>query len=118
MKIRSEVCGSDLGYIFAERDKEYEMAVGFRLAKHSAGSVDLVEILIDGAVVGVIYPKGNDGIKLVSAHMHEKVADKKFAGTVIVDDGSTMWPPIPSVDVVFKPSPYVIGRGRIIKLKQ
>ena len=50
--------------------------------------------------------------------MYGHAVDDELAGTVVLEDGSTMWPPIPSVDVEFKLNPYVIGQDRIIKLEQ
>ena len=82
------------------------MAVTFRVKPHSVKSgVQVAEILIDGGMVATIYPDGEKGIKLVSAHMEE----------VVQDDGSTSLPPVPHVFIRFDPQPYAIEGGRIVK---
>ena len=67
------------------------MAVEFRIKPHSIhANIQVVEILIDGQTIGVMYPVRDKGIKLVSAHMEmEKTEiEKDFAGEVVKDDGS------------------------------
>ena len=78
--------------------------ISFRLAKHSAKPVQIVEILLQGAVVGVIYP-ATEGIKIVSAHMEK----------IFSNDGVGQFPPIPSMEIVFNPRPYRIEGGRLVK---
>ncbi len=85
------------------------MAIDFRIRKHSIRATTIVEILLDGVTIGVIYPKEEQGIKLVSAHMSDQ--------SVVFDDGSSHWPPIPAVLVDFDPSPYIIEDDSITKLK-
>jgi hypothetical protein len=87
-----------------------------RPAQHSFTGRPIVEILEDGVVVGVIYPT-DSGIKIVSAHITEITEHPDFAGEVIQDDGKSSWPPIPSVQITFKPSPYVITPEGIKKIK-
>lgn len=91
------------------------MAIGFRMAKRATGR-DIVEILIDRKVVGVIYPKEEKGIKIVSAHISASKAEKGFVGEVIEDDGSQSFPPIPAVLIDFNPSPYEIKDGKIVRI--
>jgi len=78
-----------------------------RPARHSITGAHIVEVLKDGIVVGVVYPT-DVGIKIVSAHMTEIAEDPDFAGDVIQDDGRSSFPPIPSIQITFKPSPYII----------
>lgn len=93
------------------------MAIEFRLAPHNINtSVNIVEILVDGMVCGVIYPEEPKGIKVVSAHIKETTTENDFTGQVIEDNGSTSWPPIPSVSIRFEPSPYFISGGKIVRL--
>lgn len=73
-------------------------------------------VLIDGKVVGVIYPDGDSGIKLVSAHISEHSEDPDFAGEMVLDDGSDAQLPVPGLRVQFAPSPYKIVNGRIVRL--
>lgn len=81
------------------------MSVTFRLAPHfSTSSVKVVEILLDGAVCGVIYPRER-GIEVVSAHI----------AAIDQSTGEGTWPPIPSVEISFDPRPYRIVGGRIVK---
>jgi hypothetical protein len=90
----------------------------FRTVAHPRlPGAQLVEILKDGNVVGVIYPDGDKGIKLVSAHIEDADAavDPDFAGECVMDDGSEGWPPIPAVMVQFNPSPYKIVGHRLVK---
>ncbi len=97
------------------------MAVEFRIKPHSiCADIQVVEILIDGQTVGVMYPMRDKGIKLVSAHMEmEKTEiEKDFAGEVVKDDGSRDWPPIPAVLITFNPSPYTIIGNKIVKKEE
>jgi len=93
------------------------MAIDFRIAPHSIfPNIRIVEILVDGEVAGVIYPAGEKGIKLVSAHIEATTVEEGFGGEVIEDDGRRSWPPIPAVLIQFNPSPYLIQGNRIVKL--
>lgn len=82
------------------------MAVTFEVKPHSIKpGVQVAEILIDGEMVATIYPDGEKGVKLVSAHMEK----------VVQDDGSKSVPSIPAVLITFDPQPYTIEGGRIVK---
>ena len=82
------------------------MSISFRIKSHTETSgVEVVEIIENEMVVGVIYPT-EKGIKLVSAHIEEVVDDRKP-----VD-----WPPIPAVLVTFNPGPYEIRGNELVKL--
>jgi len=82
------------------------VAVTFEVKPHSnKPGVQVAEILMDGEMVATIYPDGEKGIKLVSAHMEG----------VVQDDGSTSLPPIPHVLIRFDPQPYTIEGNRIVK---
>jgi len=91
------------------------MAINFRLARHSLKpEVKLIEIILNGAVVGTIYPnEERDGIKIVSAHFFEKDIPEKFDGEVIEESGEGTFSPIPVVRITFKPRKYIIRRGKI-----
>jgi len=56
-------------------------------------------------MVAIIYPDGEKGVKLVSAHMEE----------VVQSDGIGSFPPIPDIRITFDPQPYTIEGGRIVK---
>ncbi len=87
--------------------------VAFRLAKHSVRpNVELVEIILNGDVVGAIYPN-KDGIVVVSAHFSTKNVPEGFDGEVIEDSVEGSFPPIPSAKITFKPRKYIIVRGKI-----
>ena len=82
------------------------MALEFRVVPHSGRlGVPVGQILLDGEMIASIYPDGEKGIKIVSAHMKE----------VQQDDGSTSVPPIPHVSIIFDPQPYAIEGGRIVR---
>ena len=92
------------------------MAISFRIARHSVWSgVEVVEILENGAVVGVMYPQLNKTVKVVSAHIENQERDNDFAGNVVFDDGTASCPPIPSITIKFNPSPYRIVGNRIVR---
>lgn len=80
--------------------------VDFRIAEHSHTGSRIVEVLLDGNVVAVIYPEDYRGIKLVSAHID---------GQPDYDDGIGRVPPIPMITVNFDPRPYRIQGGLLIR---
>ena len=91
--------------------------ISFRLAKHTIlPGVSMVEILVDGEMAGVVYPAGEKGVRVISAHIRETKTEEEFFGEVIENDGSGNWPPIPHVEIQFDPSPYVISGGRVVRL--
>ncbi len=91
--------------------------IDFRIVPHSIRpGVRIVEVLLNGAVVGTISPGDRDSIRVISAHIAETATEEGFAGEVIEDDGSSHFPPIPHVEIVFKTSPWVIRGGRIAKI--
>jgi hypothetical protein len=93
------------------------MGIEFRITTHSYfPEKKIVEILVDGKCVGVIYPSEEKGIRIASAHISDTTPEKDFAGEVIEYDGTESWPPIPSVRINFKPSPYIIQDGKLVKL--
>ena len=93
------------------------MTVSFRMGRHSIKpGVGIVEILVDGEVVGAIYPTGEKGIKIVSAHIEKTKTEEGFAGKVVEDDGAKSWPPIPAVLITFELRFYSIIVCRIVKL--
>jgi hypothetical protein len=99
------------------RERRKKMAIDFRVVPHSISpNTNIVEILVDGEVAGVVYPAGGKSIKLVSAHMEDSSVEEGFGGEVVEDDGSRSWPPIPAVLIQFNPSPYTIKGNKIVKL--
>lgn len=91
--------------------------IEFKIDRHHIyPNVRIVQILIDGAFVGAVYPEGRKRIKIVSAHFEETTIDRDFAGEVNEFDGSESWPPIPSVHIKFNPGPYEIRGNKIVKL--
>ena len=93
------------------------MMTDFRIVPHSIfPKIGIVEIIVDGEVAGVIYPAGEKGIKLVSAHIENIAIEEGLGGKIIKDDGHKSWPPIPAVLIQFNPSPYLIQGNQIVKL--
>lgn len=93
------------------------MAVTFRIAEHSVyRGRQVVEVLVDGEVAAAIYPEGEGGLKIVSAHFEDAREDANFAGTVVEDTGSGKFPPIPAFHIQLGPCPYVIVGGTIVNL--
>jgi hypothetical protein len=81
------------------------MMTQFRIAKHSVTGEELVEVLIDGEVCAAIYAFDSTALRLVSAHMTH----------VTHSDGRDGALPIPEVTIRFKPEPYHIQFGTIIR---
>lgn len=82
------------------------MSVEFQVRQHDFKSgVQVIEILVDGEMVAILYPEGEKGVKLVSAHMEE----------VVEDDGTESIPPIPAIWVRFNPRPYTIEHGKLVR---
>ena len=95
------------------------MAVEFKIQPHSVTpGLELVEIIVDGEVVGAIYPQGEKGIRVVSAHFTEIETDEGFEGEVVIDSGRSSWPPIPSVFITLDPQALYIAGGEIKKVKE
>ena len=93
------------------------MSVDFRITEHSVfPGVHIVEILLEGQVIGVIYPRGEKEIRVVSAHVVEKEREKDFAGEVLEEDPARAWPPVPAFVIRFEPSPWMVVGNRIVKL--
>ena len=81
------------------------MATTFRIKSHSQlEGVEVVEVLLDNEVVGVIYP-AERGVKLVSAHIKD-VERKDNAGELL---------PIPEISVRFDPQPYRIINSELVR---
>lgn len=94
--------------------------ITFRISPHSLKpGENVAEILLDGKVVGAIFPDRTkpNGIKVVSVHMCDKEFWAGFSGEVIDDDGSDAYPPIPSVNIAFQPSPWSFDpdTGKVVK---
>ncbi len=95
------------------------MAVRFKIQSHSElPGVDIVEILVDEEVVGVIYPHEEKGIKVISAHFSAIDHDEGFDGDVVIDSGKSSWPPIPAVFITLDPQAWYIAGGEIKKVKE
>lgn len=92
------------------------MPISFRIAEHQVHrGVQIVELLLEGDVIGVIYPHEEQAIRIASAHVSERALEPGFAGEVVAEDPARAWPPIPSFLVRFDPSPYEIVGNRIVK---
>jgi hypothetical protein len=90
--------------------------LGFRTVDHPRiAGAQIVEVLERGKVIGVVYPKGEKGLKLISAHIEDTDIDPQFAGEVVVDDGTSSIPPIPAITVRFNPRPFRISGDRIVR---
>jgi hypothetical protein len=80
--------------------------IKFRIAKHHVlEGLEVVEVLIDGNTCAVIYPAGPEGLRLISAHMTD----------VTHSDGRDQEVPLPEVTILFRPEPYTIQFGTIIR---
>lgn len=81
--------------------------INFRLVEYSIREgVRVVEIMTDGVFSAAIYPDGEKGIKIVSAHFDD----------IKIDSGEEKFLQIPSVNIKFNPVPYAIIDGRIVKI--
>lgn len=79
----------------------------FSIAQHKhIPGVLLVEVHDESGCIAAIYPSGEKGLKLVSAHISKTE----------VEDGSGTVPPIPSVMIEFDPQPWEIRDGKLVKL--
>lgn len=97
--------------------KGYAMPIEFRIKPHTIRrGVTIVEIVIDGKVVGAIYPGDGKEIRVVSAHIEKVVKDENFKGEVVEDDGSCSSPPIPHLTIRFEPSLYRFSTHRLSTL--
>lgn len=88
------------------------MAIEFRIKPHSViPGRQTVEILMDGGVVGAIYPWEEDGIRVISAHFEMVETEKGFEGEVSIDRGGASFPPIPAVQIKLDPKGWYITEG-------
>jgi hypothetical protein len=78
--------------------------ITFRLAP-AIHDKEIVEVLCDGEVCAAIYPGEGNEIRIISAHMT----------TTSIEDGRNSKPPIPAVAIAFRPEPFVIQHGSIIR---
>jgi hypothetical protein len=93
--------------------------ISFRVGAHSVSQAPIVEILIDGRVVSVIYPENENRIRIVSAHFKGVgKQDGSFTDHVQLDDGSNSNPPIPAISIIFEPGRYEIVGRRIVRLSK
>ena len=78
--------------------------ITFRAAKHAINGSGIIEILLDGAVVGTIYPKEPASFVVCSVH-----------ATMVYDDGAEHIPQIPGWTFHFAPRRYHLGpKGEIV----
>lgn len=68
----------------------------------------VVEVQLDGNQVAVIFPEGEKGIKIVSAHIDE-------AYGVVENDGTRDLPPVPHVSLWFNPRKYHFEDGKLVR---
>ncbi|MDB5254155.1 MAG: hypothetical protein JWL80_221 [Parcubacteria group bacterium] len=92
--------------------------ISFRLASHShREGVEIVEILVDGVVVAVLYPDGEKQIKLVSAHLQGAGDKRGVAPHVMISDHVGESVPIPDITLTFDPRSYGIMGGMLVRDK-
>lgn len=91
----------------------------FRITSHAIKSgVSIVEILLNGQVVGVMYPEGDKGIKIVSAHFKGVgVEGQTIQEHVSIDNATGALLPIPAISLLFEPGPYRVEGGKIVRIK-
>ena len=91
------------------------MVVSFRITEHAyKPGVEVVEVLLDGKVVGAIYPEGENKVKIVSAHFSEKDIPKDFDGEVIREEEVDI---VPAIHILFKPRRYTVIGRKIVYLE-
>jgi hypothetical protein len=91
------------------------LVVTFRIAEHSyKPGLEVVEVLVDDKVVGVVFPEEENKIKIISAHFSEKEVPKDFDGEVIEGKESDI---VPAIHITFKPRKYTIIGKRIVYLE-
>lgn len=89
--------------------------VTFRIVPHSIRrDIQVVEVLLDGAVCATITPGDDASIRLMSAHIENSSTDKGLPSGITFDSkrGSSL--PIPILTVRFRPRPYRIEGGEIV----
>ncbi len=92
------------------------MTVEFNIRPHAiTPEMNVVDIFVDGTMVGVMFPWGSNGIRLISAHIEKEQVEEDFGGVVIKEDGIEGMSPIPSLFVEFHHRRYQIIDGRIVK---
>lgn len=90
------------------------MAIKFELRRHDMNKTPSVDILKDGQLCATIYPNGDGGIKIVSAHFAGDLAvGTEFPAGVTMDNGSDPRIPIPAVLIRFDPQAYTIDDGKL-----
>ena len=96
------------------------MGLQFRIKPHNVlRGTSMVEVIVDGEFAGGIYPDGDNGVIIISAHMEDMEIDEHFDGEVVYDDGSEILVGnigMPQISITFNPGPYSIIDGRIVKL--
>lgn len=80
--------------------------VEFRIKEHQSSPRKVVELVIDGNVIAVIYPEGEQGIRILSAH---------YDGEPFFNNGEMTFPPIPSVHAKFQPRKWAILGNKIVR---
>jgi len=92
--------------------------ITFKTSEHThRPNTQIVQILFDGKVVGAIYPEGDKGVKIVSAHFKgTAVKGQTVQQHVVFDEGVSSTIPIPSISMTFEPAPYEIKDGRIVRI--
>lgn len=96
------------------------MPIEFRLKRHSViPGRQTVEVLMNGDVIGAIYPWEDDGIRIISAHFEAIETQEGFEGRVSIDQGEESLPPVPAVQIKFDPKVfYVTEGGRMEKIEE
>ena len=92
--------------------------ISFHIKQHDLKpGVQILEIHVDGQMAATIYPDGENGVKVVSAHFVGLGGEDptEFTRHISIIDGIGIYPPIPSVDFAFEVSPYTFDTGRVVK---
>ena len=92
--------------------------ITFRFARHKTYGYQIVEIILDGSVVGAIYPnrQTGNGIRIISVHTNidESQLPQGFEGDIVLDPGSGGLQ-IPAVEITFKPESWALVGGKVVK---
>ncbi len=91
--------------------------ISFRIQPHHARpGTNIVEILVDGEMAASIYPDGDNGVKIISAHFKDLGTERDFSKQIVIDPGTDPRLPIPAIHFMLEPSPYTIDDGKIVRL--
>ena len=96
--------------------------ISFKIVPHKIiPGREVVEIFFDGEFCASIYADGKDpaGIKLSSAHFDgELTRNNKFPKGIKMDTGEKNSPPIPAINISFRPREYKIQGNSIVRISK